>query len=57
MHTESKEISLWPYWRVEIEITVFLINGGLNQECFHRNKMFYILELLSSCPISVPSFT
>ena len=54
---KAKEISLWLYWEVENEIIVLLINGRLNRECCHGNKMFYSLELLSSCFISVPSFT
>ena len=39
------------------EIIVFLINEGLNRECWHGNKIIDILEFLSSCFISVPSFT
>ena len=54
---KAKEILLWLYWGVENEIIVFLINGDLNRECYHGNKVVYILELLSSCFISVPSFT
>ena len=46
-----------PSGGVESEIIVFPINEGLNPECCHGNKMFYILELLSSCFVSVPSFT
>ena len=52
---EARKIPLWPHWRVENEIIVFLINEGPNQECCHGNKTFYILDLLSSCFISVPN--
>ena len=51
MHTKSKKKT--PYWGVEKEIIVFLMNEGWNRECCHGNKMLYILELLSSCFITV----
>ena len=54
---KAREIPLWPYWGVENEIIVFLINEDLNRECCHGNKIFDTSELLSSCFISVPSFT
>ena len=56
---DARKIPLWPHWAwgVENEINVFLIDVDLNQECCHGNKIFYILELLSSCFINVPSFT
>ena len=57
MHTKARETPFWPYWGVENEIIVFLINEGSNRECCHGNKIFDILEFLSSCFISVPSFT
>ena len=38
-------------------IVYIRLNKSLNQECFHGNKKLYILVLLSSCFISVPSFT
>ena len=53
---EAREIPLCPFWGVEIEILLFLINEGLNQECCHDNKIFYILVLLSSRLTNVPSF-
>ena len=55
MHTKAKEIPLWPYWEVENEIIVLLINEGSNRECCHDNKISDILEFLSSCFISVLS--
>ena len=55
--SKASEIPLWPYWGVESEIVVFLINGDSNQECCQGNKIFHILEFLLSCFISVPSFT
>ena len=50
---KAREIPFWPYWGVQNEITVFPIDEGSNQECCHGNKMFYILEILSSCFISM----
>ena len=44
-----------PYWGVENEIFVFLINEDSNKERYHGNKMFDILEFLLSCFISVKS--
>ena len=35
-------VHLWPFWRAENEIIVFLINEGLNRECCHGNKIFDI---------------
>ena len=40
---EVSEIQLLPYWGVENEIIVFLINEGSNRECGYGNKIFYIL--------------
>ena len=60
MYTESKRdiiCSRTGRTGVENEIIVLLTDGGLNRECCHGNKMFYILQLLSSRFISVPSFT
>ena len=57
MHTKSTRNSIVALLRVENEIIVFLINEGSNQECCDRNKIFYILELLSSFFVSVLSFT
>ena len=54
---KAREILLCPSWGVENETIVFLINEGSNRECCHGNKIFYILELISSCFISVLSFT
>ena len=56
MHTKSKRNPIVAYWGVENEIIVFLIDEGSNRECCHDNKIFDILEFLSSCFISVPSF-
>ena len=44
---------------VENEIIMFLINEDANRECCNGNKIFHILEFLSSCFVSVPvsSFT
>ena len=36
---------------------VFLIFEGSNRECCDGNKMFDILEFLSFCFVSVPTFT
>ena len=44
-------------WGVENEIIAFLINEGSNREYCDGNKIFDILEFLSSSFISVPSFT
>ena len=54
---KARETPLRSYWGIENEIIVFLINEGSNRECCHGNKIFDILEFLSSCFISVPSFT
>ena len=56
MHTKSKRNPIVALLEVENEIIVFLINEGWNQECCHDNKIFDILEFLSSCFVSVPSF-
>ena len=53
---QAKSHCAWPYWGVENEIIVFLVNEGSNRECCHVNKIFYILELLSSCFIGVLNF-
>ena len=55
--SKAREIQLWPCWGIENEIVVFLINEGSNLECYHGNKIFDILEFLSSCFISVPKVT
>ena len=57
MHTKSKRNPIAALLGVENEIIVFLINEGSNRECCYGNKIFHILEFLSSCFISVPSFT
>ena len=49
MHTKSKRNPIVAHWELETEIIVFLINEGLNRECCHGNKIFDILEFLSSC--------
>ena len=54
---EAREIRLCPYWGVENEILLFLINEGSRRGYCHGNKTFYILVLHLSCLISVPSFT
>ena len=54
---KAREIPLWPYWGVENEIIVFLINEGSNRECCQGNKIVFMSVLLSSCFINVPSFT
>ena len=58
MHAKSKRNPIVEgHWGVENEVIVFLINEGSNRECCHGNKIFDILEFLSSCFISVRSFT
>ena len=57
MHTKSKRNPIVVLLGVEDEIIAFLINEGSKRECCHGNKIFDILEFLSSCFISVPSFT
>ena len=57
MHTEKQEKSHVALLGVENETIVFLINEDLNRECCHGNKIFDILKFLSSCFISVSSFT
>ena len=57
MHTKIKRNPTVTLLGVENEIIKFLISEGSNRECCHGNKIFDILELLSSCFISVPSFT
>ena len=56
MDTKSKRNPIVAHWGVENEIIMFLINKGSNREYCHGNKIFYILELLSSSFLSVPSF-
>ena len=49
MHTRSKRNPIMaPLSRTD-EIILFLINESWNQECCHGNKIFYIVEPLSSC--------
>ena len=57
MHTKNKRNPIVALLGVENEIIVFLISEGSNRECCHGNKKIAILEFLSSCFISVPSFT
>ena len=57
MHTKSKRNPTVALLGSTKEIIVFLINEGSNRECCHDNKLFDNLEFLSSCFISVPSFT
>ena len=54
---KSKEIPLWPYWEVENEIIVFLINEGSQPRMLPWQQNIWYLEFLSSCLISIPSFT
>ena len=61
MHTKSKRnpivALLGGGGGAENEIIVFLISEGSNRECCQGNKNFDILEFLSYCFISIPSFT
>ena len=57
MHTKSKRHPIVALLGVENEIIVFLINEASYRECCHGNKIFDILEFLSSCFIRVPSST
>ena len=54
---EARNVLICPYWGVENGILLFLINEALSRKGCHGNKKFYILVLLSSCLMSVPSFT
>ena len=56
MHTRSTRNSIVALPGAENEIIVFLINEASNPECCHGNKIFDILEFLSFCFITVPSF-
>ena len=57
MHTKSKRNPIVAPLGVENEIIVFLIKEGSNREGCNGNRIFDILEFLSSCFISVPNFT
>ena len=57
MHTKSKRNPIAALLGAENEIIVFLINEGSNLRMLPWQQIFDILEFLSSCFISVPSFT